>query len=346
MIFRLSAYLLAWEDGPPLSQVVLHQEYLLTGQHSTPSTSSKTCRILRQDKAQLLLDRKGIIQELHPSTHRYGYLKINPPRLQLSCFKSYNYHQERERGVWLFKNCTLCAELSVLNWFNYLFLQISQAISSRSANPCNRLSEEDGTDPSTVYPGRLSRDEMMVVEMKIPLTVRDIIETPMEEFNDLLSSKDITEEQINTCRDIRRRGKNKVRDSESCCCLSVQLFDPGTCNHPINFIFTDCSPELSQEEVWSSQLPGDRPEPGKDKEGEYSGWEGGAATEAAGDGWKDVRVGEGHPHQDGHGGHDDHSWQQYECAPGEKVSPYNFHNYNQDIKIYIKISKQNWKLQF
>ena len=82
--------------------------------------------------------------------------------------------------------------------------------------------------------------------MKIPLTVRDIIETPMEEFNDLLSSKDITEEQINTCRDIRRRGKNKVRDSDSsCCCLSVQLSDPRTCNHPIYFIFTDCSPELS-----------------------------------------------------------------------------------------------------
>ena len=46
--------------------------------------------------------------------------------------------------------------------------------------------------------------------MNIPLTV--IIETPMEEFNDLLSSKDITEEQVNIRIDIRRRGKNKVRN--------------------------------------------------------------------------------------------------------------------------------------
>jgi hypothetical protein len=37
----------------------------------------------------------------------------------------------------------------------------------------------------------------------------------MEEFSDLLSSKDITEEQINICRDIRRRGKNKVRTAVS-----------------------------------------------------------------------------------------------------------------------------------
>ena len=49
------------------------------------------------------------------------------------------------------------------------------------------------------------------MDMRIPLTVREIIEKPMEEFNDLLTRKDITEEQINTCRDIRRRGKNKVR---------------------------------------------------------------------------------------------------------------------------------------
>ena len=32
----------------------------------------------------------------------------------------------------------------------------------------------------------------------------------MDEFNDLLSKTDLTEDQLNTCRDIRRRGKNKV----------------------------------------------------------------------------------------------------------------------------------------
>ena len=45
---------------------------------------------------------------------------------------------------------------------------------------------------------------------KIPLTVSEIIHSPMEQFNDLLSSKTDRDEQIHICRDIRRRGKNKV----------------------------------------------------------------------------------------------------------------------------------------
>ena len=32
----------------------------------------------------------------------------------------------------------------------------------------------------------------------------------MDEFNDMLSKEDLSEEQLNICRDIRRRGKNKV----------------------------------------------------------------------------------------------------------------------------------------
>ena len=33
---------------------------------------------------------------------------------------------------------------------------------------------------------------------------------PMDDFNDMLSKEDLSEEQLNICRDIRRRGKNKV----------------------------------------------------------------------------------------------------------------------------------------
>ena len=39
---------------------------------------------------------------------------------------------------------------------------------------------------------------------------QDIVSPPMDEFNDMLSKEDLTEEQLNICRDIRRRGKNKV----------------------------------------------------------------------------------------------------------------------------------------
>ena len=46
--------------------------------------------------------------------------------------------------------------------------------------------------------------------MRLPITVMDIINLPMDEFNDLLSKHELTEEQLTLCRDIRRRGKNKV----------------------------------------------------------------------------------------------------------------------------------------
>ena len=58
--------------------------------------------------------------------------------------------------------------------------------------------------------GSLSRDEKLVQEMNIPCSVEDIIHKPMEEFNDILSRFSVSEEVINVCRDIRRRGKNKV----------------------------------------------------------------------------------------------------------------------------------------
>ena len=68
--------------------------------------------------------------------------------------------------------------------------------------------EEDNDDGS--LSGAMSRDEKLVQEMNIPCSVEEIITKPMEEFNDLLSRHSVSEEVINVCRDIRRRGKNKV----------------------------------------------------------------------------------------------------------------------------------------
>ena len=86
-------------------------------------------------------------------------------------------------------------------------------IGGHSVSQTRGESEEEESGSRCTSQGRLSRDERLVMDMRIPLTVREIIEKPMEEFNDLLTRKDITEEQINICRDIRRRGKNKVRTS-------------------------------------------------------------------------------------------------------------------------------------
>lgn len=56
----------------------------------------------------------------------------------------------------------------------------------------------------------LTRDERKARSMNIPITADDIINLPMEEFNERLSKYDLEESQLTLVRDIRRRGKNKV----------------------------------------------------------------------------------------------------------------------------------------
>merc|ERR1719320_2101937 len=56
----------------------------------------------------------------------------------------------------------------------------------------------------------VSLNQRIAKQAGIRLNVKDIVTPPMDEFNDMLSKEDLTEEQLNICRDIRRRGKNKV----------------------------------------------------------------------------------------------------------------------------------------
>jgi len=46
--------------------------------------------------------------------------------------------------------------------------------------------------------------------LALPLTTDEIVNLPMDEFNERLSKHDLTESQLSLIRDIRRRGKNKV----------------------------------------------------------------------------------------------------------------------------------------
>ena len=58
--------------------------------------------------------------------------------------------------------------------------------------------------------GPHSRDYKRVEELKIPFTVDQIVGSPVEEFNDMLTRHKLTDTQLQLIRDIRRRGKNKV----------------------------------------------------------------------------------------------------------------------------------------
>ena len=65
-------------------------------------------------------------------------------------------------------------------------------------------------------PSNPNKYEKMRREAGITLSVDQLVNTPtMDEFNDLLSRQNFTAEQLKTCRDIRRRGKNKLTAENS-----------------------------------------------------------------------------------------------------------------------------------
>lgn len=58
--------------------------------------------------------------------------------------------------------------------------------------------------------GPQSKDHKRIDELSIPFTVDQIVNTPVEEFNEMLTRNKFTDQQLQLIRDIRRRGKNKV----------------------------------------------------------------------------------------------------------------------------------------
>ncbi|XP_034113266.1 segmentation protein cap'n'collar isoform X4 [Drosophila albomicans] len=70
--------------------------------------------------------------------------------------------------------------------------------------------KSSGNATATLEDEHLSRDEKRARALNIPIPVGDIINLPMDEFNERLSKYDLSENQLSLIRDIRRRGKNKV----------------------------------------------------------------------------------------------------------------------------------------
>ena len=60
---------------------------------------------------------------------------------------------------------------------------------------------------------RQTKDEKMAKYHNLPYTVDHIINCNMEEFTDILNNTELNNDQLNLCRDIRKRGKNKVKRS-------------------------------------------------------------------------------------------------------------------------------------
>ena len=88
---------------------------------------------------------------------------------------------------------------------------LEEASTSRRRN----ISESSGYSSMTEEMSRPEssarcRDENLARKMKLPFKVADIINSPVDSFNELLTRPGLSPQQIKVCHDIRRRGKNKV----------------------------------------------------------------------------------------------------------------------------------------
>ncbi|XP_058982995.1 segmentation protein cap'n'collar isoform X1 [Musca domestica] len=83
--------------------------------------------------------------------------------------------------------------------------KLSTSSSTKSAKSSHNSSGSGGEEETY-----MTRDEKRARAMNIPIPVCDIINLPMDEFNERLSKYDLSENQLSLIRDIRRRGKNKV----------------------------------------------------------------------------------------------------------------------------------------
>lgn len=60
------------------------------------------------------------------------------------------------------------------------------------------------------FQASLCRDEKLIKSLNIPFSCHDIIHSPVERFNEMLTKYKLSEKQLQMIRDVRRRGKNKV----------------------------------------------------------------------------------------------------------------------------------------
>jgi len=83
--------------------------------------------------------------------------------------------------------------------------------SSASASRRRNVSESSGySSMNEEAVSSRCRDEKLARKMNLPFIVHDIINSPVDTFSEMLARPGLTAEQSQLCRDIRRRGKNKV----------------------------------------------------------------------------------------------------------------------------------------
>lgn len=63
---------------------------------------------------------------------------------------------------------------------------------------------------NSLQDAQFTRDELRAKALRIPFPVEQIINLPVDDFNEMMAKEQFNEAQLTLIRDIRRRGKNKV----------------------------------------------------------------------------------------------------------------------------------------
>eukprot|EP00088_Acartia_fossae_P038636 TRINITY_DN4007_c0_g1_i3.p1 TRINITY_DN4007_c0_g1~~TRINITY_DN4007_c0_g1_i3.p1 ORF type:complete len:685 (-),score=234.94 TRINITY_DN4007_c0_g1_i3:566-2458(-) len=81
---------------------------------------------------------------------------------------------------------------------------------SAGSGAARRMRVESESSGYSSEDSRSTRDEKLAEKMGLPYTVFELINCPVDRFNKIINDKDLSPAQAKLCKDIRRRGKNKV----------------------------------------------------------------------------------------------------------------------------------------
>jgi nuclear factor erythroid 2 len=116
-----------------------------------------------------------------------------PPEMKYSCSMEFGRHNHLVR-----------------NSLDHIQHNHTYHLPTESTGAMQRPVSRDKSKSRKSEDEHLTRDEKRARALNVPITVDDIINLPMDEFNERLSKYDLSEPQLSLIRDIRRRGKNKV----------------------------------------------------------------------------------------------------------------------------------------
>ena len=77
-------------------------------------------------------------------------------------------------------------------------------------NKMKKILKNIKNDGENISRQQESRDQILLQENNIDLSLSEIVDTNPDDFNQLLKGINLTTEQLSIVKDIRRRGKNKV----------------------------------------------------------------------------------------------------------------------------------------